>query len=435
MEHKPKDIWEKIGDRVRNEIPQAYQDANWNEMAGLLEESKLNNGRWNNLLGFSIGILVLAGLLIWINFPSPLSLEQPKEVETYSSTRESYPVPNSGSISSATEKQDLEDGNFLNENTNEKSDTGLKGTLAKRKEQIGARKQIEGQEPAIGWGKTGPQKKIGDYNQWEVEGLSNNGNELSNTIGKNILWDSKKNTIALDEKRVLLTPVEMIPLLREPIKSKIEDLDSKVIIKPRKDKKFGYGIIAGLNVGAIDQRGRFSFRPLGGLFLSYKVNDRWSLQLEAYHKNVKGYDQSNTITDLSYGSNGMPSGRISYTRSFNTLNWIELSLLAKRKFGKSMNLNLGGRISYAYSHLGSFSIIISGGGNLLFTRSGLSLPKSFWRTNYAVVVGVEKRISYRWSAGLQSNLGLLDITPDNLYNEKVNHLNSDLQLTIRYHIK
>ena len=407
MENKPLDAWTQLGNRVREELPSEYQESGWIEMAALLEEERRERKPIFWLLG---GLMIIVGSLIALNSYSINESSETKQVvkETYGASKaNSAIVEESEGIVSESNGEETEEvvvGNNI-------------GSSSVRIE--------EGERKLVALKESKPrliEQKISEARFNELAKFSDGITEDDTTA---VQHEARSLKVDLTN----LIPFEPLATLQDTLHSSRKGPRFK--ITPQKMRRFGYGVIAGLNVGAIDQKGAFSFRPLGGLFLSYKASDRWTLQLEGYYKNVRGYEQSYTITDRFYDDNGALSV-YSYTRTFNNLNWLELSFLAKRKLGQRMNFSLGGRISHTFSTLGSDSGSI-GSGNAPFIRT--SFPKSFWRTNFAAVIGVEKRISYRWSIGLQSNWGLKDLTPDNLYNEKVNHLNSDLQLTIRYHIK
>ena len=114
------------------------------------------------------------------------------------------------------------------------------------------------------------------------------------------------------------------------------------------------------------------------------------------------------------------------------MNFLDFSLLAKYHTKHPFTYYIGGRISRATSDFGAvIRRSVSQYNNEELNRL---LANRYWKTQYALSIGTNIRLSRRWSMDFRYNQGLLDITPDDLYQEKANHLNSDVQVSFRFHL-
>ncbi len=451
-------IWEKIRHRLLNEMPEIRDDSDWAAMEGLLDEEPGFFRSWKMIL-LSLFILILGiGLLnnvVW-NSNNQTDLT---EVAT-------KPTLPSEEIKETTEKNIKEDSTALDFHTKEAGESvRIEKNFEKEKERpsesthstanqdtnklkhlsstLQGRKNSN-QGNGLDFKKEGSLSRSklleGKNRSVELEDL-NKALEISNpylsekeTIKTTNLLQQNTEAIIPSEPILDWTSFDPLDLLAiEELKIE-KDSFSLTNIIPEKPKynKFDFGVLFGPNLSIVEAPTRNTARSMiGGFFAKFNFSRRWSVQLDANYKKLNNLDVSFTKIDTFYNEeNGSSFYTQTRHREVTSLSMVELSLVTKYKALPRVSYALGFRTSYAFGSRGVDSRVFSGGPQWEFTPS-----QGYWKTSYAIIIGLQYRLSQDWEVDFRFNQGLLDITPDNLYNDDATHLNSDLQCTFRYYFE
>lgn len=200
------------------------------------------------------------------------------------------------------------------------------------------------------------------------------------------------------------------------------------LIKPGKNiaiqsHRRAHGFILGMNANAVDYNPiRWSVLPHAGYFLSFKITPRSCIQTEAVLKLVTGYQLKVETLDLT------PFGSSYNSLKTNNILYLELPVLYKRKF-TAHNAWLAG-----IKPSGNVKLFPSG-TNSYTNDSGFRQYTGQSGIRYfdlGLVLGWEWRPFQHWALDVRYNQGLLDMTFDQFYRDNSTHLNSDVQVTLRY---
>ncbi len=184
--------------------------------------------------------------------------------------------------------------------------------------------------------------------------------------------------------------------------------------------------ILGANLNTVDyQPLRVSALPHLGYLLRYRLQPRTALQAEFIIKFVSGYDWRAEFYDV------VPGGSAQVILENKHLLYFELPLLLHRSFGTGQ--------SWLFGLKPGLALPIAPYGSFSTTNSGA--PKRFYSPHEGIryldlglVLGWEYRFGRRWALDIRYNQGLFDLTVDNFYHSPETHLNSDLQVSLRYFI-
>ena len=219
-----------------------------------------------------------------------------------------------------------------------------------------------------------------------------------------------------------------IPLPFLPVNTLNTSRDS--IIKPVKEpaipkKRWQHGWIFGVNANAVDyQPLRLSILPHMGYFVNYHLKPGIEIQGEFVAKLVSGYRLHAEFVDI------VPGGSSHIILNTNHLLFLEAPILLKHTYKPRQSWLLGfkpsGVIAIASTGLSSSS----GYAPFRFVDDQIGIR----HFDFGLVFGWEWRFSKRWALDMRYNQGLFDLTFDPFYQDTKTHLNSDLQVSLRYFI-
>jgi hypothetical protein len=227
----------------------------------------------------------------------------------------------------------------------------------------------------------------------------------------------------LDLSNLFIWPPAPITLLERKLQ-----LDSLVHPVKRENaaiKRSERGWILGANANAVDYHPlRMSVLPHLGYFANYRFRPNTVLQAELVVKYVSGYKLHASFMDI------IPGGSSQVILNTNNLLYLELPLIYKQQYkpGKSWLLGIkpSGNVKLFSSGLTSYSNFAP-----LRTEDSQNGIRYF---DLGLVFGWEWRYGKNWALDIRYNQGLLDLTYDQFYRDQSTHLNSDLQVSLRYSI-
>jgi hypothetical protein len=193
---------------------------------------------------------------------------------------------------------------------------------------------------------------------------------------------------------------------------------------PAETTRWERGWLFGAGVNTVDYRPlRLRVAPHFGYFMRRRITPRTSLQSELALKFVPGYNWRAEFYDV------VPGGSSQVILETDRLLYIELPLLLQRSWspGHAWLLGLKPALTLPISPFGSFSSVNSGAPNRDY-----SMHEGFRYIDLGLVLGWEYRFGRRWALDIRYNQGLFDLTADNFYHQREMHLNSDLQVSLRY---
>lgn len=248
--------------------------------------------------------------------------------------------------------------------------------------------------------------------------------------------ESTLPTVAPDEQREMLVPSQKLldiinlatPLPSFIPASEYKKLQADSLIRPKKEvastkRRFEKGFLFGINTNAVDYNPvRVSMLPHVGLFLNYRTKTATSFQAEMVLKYVTGYQLYVETLDIT------PSGFVTTSLSTNSLIYLEAPVLVKQRVKPKHCLFTGLKPSLNYK-------VFANGNNL-----GLNMDNTREYTTQSgiryfdlgLVLGWEYRFHPRWAFDVRYNQGLMDLTFDQFYRDNSTHLNSDIQVSLRY---
>jgi hypothetical protein len=236
---------------------------------------------------------------------------------------------------------------------------------------------------------------------------------------------------------------ELEPLAALPGMAFTPDLDSPPLPlwdEPRRARRSGpafyKGFILGWHLTVTDyQAWRASAAPVAGLYLGYRLSDRWALQAEVQGRVVRNYDLSRSIITPYYDQQGLISN-VESSRNLRSYASLDLPLLALYRLSPRWSLAAGLR----YSRI----IESEDGGYVSFLRESASFSRaddlglqragrerSLHPSDWGGLLGASRHFAKGWSLHLRYTQGLRDLSPNQLYGNDALHLNSDLHLSIR----
>ena len=193
---------------------------------------------------------------------------------------------------------------------------------------------------------------------------------------------------------------------------------------PAEVSRWERGWLFGAGVNTVDYRPlRLRVAPHFGYFMRRRITPRTSLQGELALKFVPGYNWRAEFYDV------VPGGSSQVILETDRLLYIELPLLLQRSWspGHAWLFGLKPALTLPISPFGTFSSVNSGAPNRDY-----SMHEGFRYIDLGLVLGWEYRFGRRWALDIRYNQGLLDLTADNFYHQREMHLNSDLQVSLRY---
>ncbi|HLP93272.1 MAG TPA: outer membrane beta-barrel protein [Saprospiraceae bacterium] len=200
------------------------------------------------------------------------------------------------------------------------------------------------------------------------------------------------------------------------------------LVRPGKEvahrmRRREHGLILGMNANAVDYDPvRLSILPHVGYFWNQRIANRTSIQVEGVLKYVTGYQLYVETIDI------LPTGLSSSTLRTNNLLYLEIPLTIKHKLRQKHSALLGMKPSFNYKVLSTGQ---SAAFNMDATREYTS-QSGLRYFDMGLVLGWEYRLHKHWALDLRYNQGLLDLTFDQFYRDQSTHLNSDVQLSLRY---
>lgn len=193
---------------------------------------------------------------------------------------------------------------------------------------------------------------------------------------------------------------------------------------PAEATRWERGWLFGAGLNSVDYRPlRVKAAPHFGYFLRRRIAPRTALQGELALKFVAGYDWRAEFYDV------VPGGSNQVILETERLLYVELPLLLQRSWapGHSWLLGLKPALTLPIAPYGSFSVVNSGA-----PRRDYSMHEGFRYLDLGLVLGWEYRPGRRWALDIRYNQGLFDLTKDNFYDQRETHLNSDIQVSLRY---
>jgi hypothetical protein len=204
----------------------------------------------------------------------------------------------------------------------------------------------------------------------------------------------------------------------------------------RSGPAFYKGFILGWHLTVTDyQAWRASTAPVAGLYLGYRLSDRWALQAEVQGRVVRNYDLSRRIITPSFDQQGVVYG-VESSRDLRSYASLDLPLLAQYRLSPRWSLAAGLR----YSRI----IESEDGGHVSFLRESASFSRadelglqgagrerSLHPSDWGALLGASRHFAKGWSLHLRYTQGLRDLSPNQFYENDALHLNSDLHLSIR----
>ncbi len=247
--------------------------------------------------------------------------------------------------------------------------------------------------------------------------------------------DNRKNTQALayaepETARSFSTSdgapgwLPVLPLTPLDIPLRPDSIIRTAPFAPAEAGRWERGWLFGAGLNSVDYRPlRLKAAPHFGYFLSRRITPRTALQGELALKFVAGYDWRAEFYDV------VPGGSSHVILETDRLLYIELPLLLKRSRAPAHSWLLGLKpaLTLPIAPYGSFSSVNSGAPVRHY-----SMHEGFRYLDLGLVLGWEYRLGRRWALDIRYNQGLFDLTADNFYEQRETHLNSDLQVSLRY---
>lgn len=216
----------------------------------------------------------------------------------------------------------------------------------------------------------------------------------------------------------------VLPLNPLGMPARPDSIIRPVPFAPAETSRWERGWLFGAGVNTVDYRPlRLRVAPHFGYFMRRRITPHTSLQGELALKFVPGYNWRAEFYDV------VPGGSSQVILETDRLLYIELPLLLQRTWapGQSWLLGLKPALTLPISPFGSFSSVNSGAPNRDY-----SMHEGFRYIDLGLVLGWEYRFGRRWALDIRYNQGLFDLTADNFYHRREMHLNSDLQVSLRY---
>lgn len=223
----------------------------------------------------------------------------------------------------------------------------------------------------------------------------------------------------------LLATLPLNPLTHASSHS--DSLIRPVPIQPKPSSSWERAWIFGANLNAVNyQPLRFSALPHLGYMWRYRLNPRTALQGEFVLKYVSGYNWRAEFYDV------VPGGSAQVILDNKRLLYFELPLVLQRQYapGKSWLLGIKPAATLPIAPYGSIALLNSGA-----PQRNYSTHEGIRYVDLGLVLGWEYRFARRWALDIRYDQGLLDLTIDNFYQSNATHLNSDLQLSLRYFLR
>lgn len=254
-------------------------------------------------------------------------------------------------------------------------------------------------------------------------------------VAKSDLIGSENKNNATSKDAIFALPLLEFPVLNYHGKIGLETNNISAAVVPVNKASWGkirFGAMLGMNATVTDYSSMStSTLPLFGVFANKRIKEKLELQVEMHVKFVDNYDVKAEWEDVVYGSSGIV-GAERVTQQYRRFTSLDVPVVLK--YNSSSRIGFLGGARFSYLGLGQNGAFSS------FSTNGIgAVPLServpqygFWKYDVNLVLGVECYIASRWVVDLRYNQGFLDITPDNLYQDKATHLNSDLQFSLRY---
>lgn len=199
----------------------------------------------------------------------------------------------------------------------------------------------------------------------------------------------------------------------------IHPVKRNLVITARQEQ----GWILGVNANTVDNNPvRLSVLPHVGFFKSYRLKPGLTLQADLMLKYVSGYQWHVEFIDI------IPGGSSQNIVHINNILYLELPIFLKYQYNPKCSMIGGLKPSGNVKLFGSGLNSQSGdsGGRYL---DGQTSTRYF---DLGLVFGWEWRFSRHWALDIRYNQGLMDLTHDPFFKDSSTHLNSDLQVSMRY---
>ncbi|MBC7776617.1 MAG: PorT family protein [Phycisphaerae bacterium] len=421
---------------LQHEFP--FDEKAWASMEALLEHEKQKpvagpppkptdalpgpGRKWGLLLALIFSISLGAASLFWWGMKQKTSLSKsgpaggnyssvPMDSGFQSADSETKLPATSGLPSNATESANPQD--LIGSSAQAGSPQSKKVTLSESGYLAHSNKQptIPAKTPEQAGHSTGTNPIVPDQNQLDQSVAPSNSPVSTDSLNK--LWLDVTNLLILAPTALVYATTDLNPdSLILPLKLQSSSIH-------RKER----GWIFGLNANTVDNNPlRLSVLPHLGYFMNYRIRANTTLQADIILKYVTGYQLHIETTDIT------PGGTAHNILNTNNLLYLEVPLLVKRSFKPEQSWLLGIKPSGNVKLFSTgFASYFNGPG---YRHYGSQAGVRYF--DLGIVLGWEWRFRQNWALDLRYDQGLLDLTYDQFYRDNSTHLNSDLQVSLRY---
>ena len=467
MDNSLHNNWDKIGEKLSGYVPDEYSAAEWKKM-----DQMLNNALTPNTgISFSVYLKGLAGVVVfaagmYFIFKNHIHLNQEETIAENITLNENKRDNNNTSLNTLennlNKKKDDKANNQNKDNStplntfNKSLDTEESIANTKKNNPLNKKKYTYGtaiNNENLEINTNTKKKEKPEQFSTTIENSPSNlmdlfdnpkGDSKKTELNPSLLANKKENAEnPLIHKNKTMPPqggaISALPLLGfQPFntsenKLDTKDLDTKINpIKKPKNKRIRMGAIVGVNSTITDYSSLATSTQLFfGLFTSKRISEKLELQLEAHFKYVNNYNVEQRFENLIYNSTGL-HGRELVHRRYRQFYSLDIPIILKYSASNRLGYLGGMRFSYLGLDQAGRFFSSSENANVSVPLKSIVPRQGFWKYDAGLVLGAEYYLLPRVIVDLRYNQGFLDITPDNLYNEKKVHLNSDLQFSIRY---
>jgi hypothetical protein len=415
-------FWGAFAQRLRRHRPHPESDAGWASMRELLDSQPpagpmpgaAHKGRW---LILTLLMLGLAGAY-WLHNPeSPeigSRLETPlSEVPAPAMNHASLPAGNTGDQTTSHTIAEIASGqDSAHEDAMTAASGPAKGPIRSTRKGTSASGSLSGQSNPLG----SVTQALGFPGENSARAMERHpAASAPDNLPANDQW----TPAAPAEWLLLPSLLGLLPIVRPGLPPGEPAL-------PASRRAPGAGWILGLSVAdPVPGAWQVAFSPVAGLYYTQPLADKWSLQAELLLRYTR-------LRDLRYQfrwEDISPQGEYRYLERSQALEGffsLDLPILLHYRLHRRWHLEGGLRYSLILEQGSSGAI----SGNL--TRSIPGLPgQMLWVHDAGISLGSAYHFAGGWSLHLRYTQGLRDLSPDDLYTTRRNHLNSNLQLHIQ----
>jgi len=239
---------------------------------------------------------------------------------------------------------------------------------------------------------------------------------------------------ASGRKSIELAPIPSLAALELPQPAALLEAEGAA---PVQVPRWHFGLKTG-----VDANTRQTTALIGG-FARLRLSDKWAVQAELQYKTRseemgRGLGVNQLVNDTIYGAQ-LDSEASRYER-IERIHFFELPISVMYKVSPRLRLLGGGQLVYLRNQAQQAESFKSDdssseGAGIVnssnFSRSQLVSP-GLARLDAGLLAGLDYQVSPAFSVDLRYVQGLFDLTHDPYYLEKDDHLNSSLQLSIKW---